>query len=1012
MIYLADIEKITKLMSPVTTTDYVVGKGVNFHPEGLFSEKIFGVKDSLERKVTFSYINLHCQILHPALVKPVWILNRKIIDAIERKQSFRFDDKGQLVEDENGNINGISSVVKNFKQMINREETDHRRIDMKNMVMNYLKNNMVFIDKCIVIPAYYRDAEIDEIHGGIRVKPINDYYIKILKQSIQLESISLTEGPMYDILASKMHELVGDLYDYIIKKISKKEGLVRQNILGKRVDFSGGAVITGASSEVKVDEIGIPFKMLVKLFEPFIIYDIHNSGRTNQKLFAELLKEYNGDTFSIPSTRRLMTNINKGFQLPEPLENLVKASVNRIILDKIILAKRDPALHAESVQAFKPKMVDGSTIKLNILKCSAYNADFDGDRMAVYVPVTKEAIQEAREKMLSSESRDSIKSVSDEFSKDVVIGLYALTRNNNSEKSPILIRDDKQLETLNPNDKIKYDGIVTTVGKVLFNKILPSKKYHVIEPVNKKIINSLTAKIYNDYLNVNDRVYVEFCHEVVKLGMKYYTIMAPSFSLSDFEIPNSILNMKQELDKAENASEASKITDKMTAALAKYVTEKETNIGVIGRAGGLKNGYSQARQILISKGLITDSKGDVRIIKNSYGDGFKSDEYFESGYGSRKGIIDRVINTSDTGYLSRQLVCALQRVEADPRIRDCRTKRFVTIKAVPDIAKRLVGRYIIDEDRKIVPFNLSKHTDQVIHLRSPIYCLTPSICNVCYGDLLMRNKTNYVGILAAEVCGERLTQTIMRTFHTGGSVSIKTIDIITEISRILDNSHRRLLEKNFVQEKSILKALSDGKIEIDMTDYLDPKKDIVITNSKIQLNYAYFRLKYADTSTDVTIDNKIEIDISDKNVIQNEESISIFYKKNSIVFDCIPTNEAFSEQVKIIESLLSGKTPYKNADHFLMKIYDQYSTLNTNSDLIHLEILASNLLRDKGNPSYPARLNPHYNPVVKSLKSIPRLESWLQSFAFEDPKASITTGLIYDRPSTETILEKLITGEF
>jgi DNA-directed RNA polymerase beta' subunit len=1012
MIYLADIEKITKLMSPVTTTDYIVGKSVNFHPEGLFSEKIFGAKDSSERRVTFSYINLHCQILHPALVKPVWILNRKIIEAIERKQSFRFDDKGELVEDENGDINGISSVVKNFKQMIDRKETDPRRIDMKNMVMNYLKNNMVFIDKCIVIPAYYRDAEIDEIHGGIRVKPINDYYIKILRQSIQLESISLTEGPMYDILASKMHELVGDLYDYIIKKISKKEGLVRQNILGKRVDFSGGAVITGASSEVKVDEIGIPFKMLVKLFEPFIIYDIHNSGRTNQKLFSELLKEYNGDTFSIPSTRRLMTNINKGFQLPEPLENLVKASVDRIIQDKIILAKRDPALHAESVQAFKPKMVDGSTIELNILKCSAYNADFDGDRMAVYVPVTKEAIQEAREKMLSSESRDSIKSVSDEFSKDVVIGLYALTRNNNSEKSPILIRDDKQLNTLNPNDKIKYDGIVTTVGKVLFNKILPSKKYHVIEPINKKIINSLAAKIYNDYLNVNDRVYIEFCHEVVKLGMKYYTIMAPSFSLSDFEIPDSILNMKQELDKAENASEASKITDRMTAALAKYVTEKETNIGVIGRAGGLKNGYSQARQILISKGLITDSKGDVRIIKNSYGDGFKSDEYFESGYGSRKGIIDRVINTSDTGYLSRQLVCALQRVEADPRIRDCRTKKFVTIKAVPDIAKRLVGRYIIDEDRKIVPFNLSKHTDQVIHLRSPIYCLTPSICNVCYGDLLMRNKTNYVGILAAEVCGERLTQTIMRTFHTGGSVSIKTIDIITEISRILDNSHRRLLEKNFVQEKSILKALSDGKIEIDMTDYLDPKKDIVITNSKIQLNYAYFRLKYADTSTDVTIDNKIEIDISDKDVIQTEESISISYKKNSIVFDCIPTNEAFSEQVKIIESLLSGKTPYKNADHFLMKIYDQYSTLNTDADLIHLEILASNLLRDKGNPSYPARLNPHYNPVVKSLKSIPKLESWLQSFAFEDPKASITTGLIYDRPSTETILEKLITGEF
>ena len=1011
MIYLADLYRSTKLMDPVTTPDYVVGKGANFHPEGLFSEQIFGPKDSPERRKIFSYIDLHCKVIHPALRKPIWLLNRKIIEAATRQESFKFDDNGVLVKDKEGDINGMSSVIANFEKLLAREETAQNRIDMKNMVLNYHKQGLVFIDKNIVIPAFFRDAEVDEVRGGLRIKPINDYYVKILRQAIQLESMSVDSGPMYDIMTAKTQELVDDLYNYIVKKISKKQGLVRQNILGKRVDFTGGAVITGGASEIKVDEIGVPFKMLVKLFEPFIIYDIHNSGNVDQKIFSQMLKEYNGDTFSIPSTRRLMSNIGKNFEIPDNLKGMLEASVDRVIKDKVVLAKRDPALHAESVQGFKPKRVDGNTIRLSILKCGAYNADFDGDRMALYVPVTKEAIEEAKDKMISSESKDSIKMVSDEFSKDVIIGLFALTQDSKHERAPITIKEESKLHDMDPTTKIKYNGKVTTVGRVLFNKILPSKKYYIDHAVGKKQINQLAAEIYNDYMT-RTKVYVDFCHNAVSLGMKYYTVMAPSFTMTDLvDIPPSVLKIKERLDKAKDPAEASNITDEMTAAMKDYVEKKKTNIGVIGQAGGLKNGYSQARQILVSKGLITDPAGEVRVIKTSYSEGFESDEFFKSGFGSRKGIIDRVINTADTGYLSRQLVYALQRVEADPAINDCRTKKFVTLKATPDIAKRLTGRYIINDDRKVVPFDIKKHLNQVIHLRSPMYCLTQSLCKTCYGDLLLRNKTKYVGILAAEVCGERLTQTIMRTFHVGGSVSIKTVNIIDELSRILDAAQKKILVRNVEQKESKLIALSPGSIEIKLSDYLDPRKDITTTTDKAELNYAYFKLKYSDIETDVTIDNRIIIDLGDKELVKTDNIITIKYEKGSEIFDCIPTSEAFSEQIKIIQSLLSGKTPYKNSDHFLMKIYDQYSEL-TGADFVHLEILASNLLRDKGNPSYPARMNPKYNATVVSLKAIPKVESWLQSFAFEDPNASITSGLIYDRPTDETILEKVITGKF
>jgi len=1012
MINIADIKKITQLLNPITSPDYVKGRGVDFHNEGLFSEQIFGPVDSPTRRETFSYIELNCKIIHPALVKPLHRLNRKIIQTVNREASFKLVD-GVLVVDDDGDINGITSIIKNFEMLMSRVEDSTLRHDMKNMIMNYWKNDMLFINQCLVIPAFYRDAEIDEVHGGLRIKPINDYYVKILRQSIQLESLSVTSGAMYDILAAKMQQLNDELYDYIVKKISKKQGMIRQNILGKRLDFTGGAVITGASNEIKVDEIGIPLMMLVKLFEPFIIYDIHNSGNVNQEKFVEFLKDYNGDSFGIPSTKRLLGNIARGFEIPDNLMDMIKAIVVRVILDKVVVAKRDPALHAESVQAFKPVMVDGNTIKLNILKCSAYNADFDGDRMAIYVPVTKEAIEEAKEKMITSTSRDGMYRIADDFSKDVVIGLYALTQSPKGDKAPLKIKDDRELEKLNPLTRVEYDGKITTVGRILFNQIVPSVKYQISGPVDKKLINKMAKDVYNEYNSKNMTKYVDFCHDVVTLGMKYYTIMAPSFTLTDLmDIPDSITKMKSELIKAKTPAEASVVADKMTKALQKYVEKKGTNIGVIGKAGGLKNGYSQARQILVSKGLIVDPKGDIRIIKNSYGDGFDSDEFFETGYGSRKGIIDRVINTAETGYLSRQLVFALQRVEADPRIHDCKTKRFMTIKVTSDIARRLSGRYIINDDLKLESFDAKKHTGKIIHLRSPLYCLTPNICNACYGDLLLRNKSRYVGILAAQVCGERLTQTIMRTFHVGGSVSIKTINVMDELGRILEPMHKNILLKNFKQEKSKLIALSDGKIEIRISDYLDAKKDIIISKDDMVLNYAYFKLFYGGVDLDVVIDNKIEIDLKDKELKKTDDGYIIQYSAGDVVFDCIPTSEAFSEQVKMIQALFSGNVPYKNSDHFLMKIYDQYMTLNTDTDLIHLEILASNLLRDKGNPSYPARLNPSYNPIAKSLKSIPRLESWLQALAFEDPKNSITTGLIYDKPTDETILEKIVTGGF
>lgn len=1181
MIQLLQLERITEGLTPVSSPEYVSGKGLSLHPEGLFSESIFGSKDTSERRKTYSYVDLHCKVLHPALNTIIRKIEKKILLAINREATFNLDDHGFFISDPEGELNGISSIIKNFDK-INLRAGSQSREDLIKMIKSYYKKDMIFISKIIIVPPYFREIELDEKTGGYNVNPLNEYYVKILRLSNQIESVD--EGELFEVLSIKMNKLVLDLYEFISNQISQKQGLIRSNLLGKRADFTGRAVITGASSEVKIDEIGVPFKMLVKLFEPFIIYDIINSGNVDKIKLSDAMHEYNQMALSVPSIRSLLTGISKGDELTENLDNMIKASVQRAIKDKVVLAKRDPALHAESIQAFYPVMVDGNTIRLSVLKAKDFNADFDGDScfsdirivygsnkkewcgniselekldlklfkqrnkytksngivvtkfdpqidvfidsinlesgiieekqitefskhenlimykvsdpkkrfkdfwvsedhslilydkesgtlrkespkkvrkgkdylvqkrgdkvsyiivdevnilhdasktvaydftvkdnftfctddgvfiqdtMALYVPVTKEAIEEAKQKMIVSHSKDSMHQLVEGFSKDMVIGLYVLTRESPTKKATIKIRDEKELDTLDPTTPLIYNTKKTTVGRVLFNKILPSRFPFVNEPINKKKINELALKIYEKY---SKDVYVEFCHESVKIGMKYFTIVAPSFSLNDFKIPPVLIKLKDQLSKTKDPEEANKIINQMEKDLKEYLIKSGSSLGLMAEAGGLK-GYSQVRQILVAKGLIQDSSGNAMTpISNSYGDGLQSREFFDSGVGARSGMIDRVINTSTTGYLSRQLVYALQRIEADPAIKDCRTKRQFKIKVESDIAKRLDGRNIVTDDGKVIPFDKSKHFGKVVQLRSPIYCLSERVCATCYGELLFRNKSHYVGVMAAQVLGEPLSQTIMRTFHVGGSVTLKTFDLIAIITRLMTEKEKSKFVKIFKQTDSALISGMDGTLIIDRDFFKEPKKDVVIVpNETINMAYGYFKMVFENKELDITIDNPTVINLKNKELIEDGNKITIKFKKGDEVFHCPPKTEAFSKQVKIIESLLSGRQPWKSADHFCLKLYDIYRDLS-GCDLIHIEILASNLLRDKNNPSWPARLNKNYNATVGNLKSIPGLESWLSSLSFENFNESITKGLVYDRPEKETILEQIVTG--
>jgi len=1004
MLKLIDLNRITSGLDPVSSPEYFVGKTTTFHPDGLFSEKIFGSLDTPLRKKTYSFVELNCQILHPALYPVIRRLKRNILEAMSGEQSFSITEEGDLILDPKGDISGLSSVIENFSRIKFRGESSARD-DLIKMIQYNFRKDLVFIDKCYIIPPHYRPIEIRET-GEISVSPINDFYVKIIRLATQLQAIK--SGTVFDVLAYRMNQLVLELYSYLTSRVSKKTGILRGDVLGKRVDFTARAVISGSAAELRPDQLGIPLNIMVKIFEPFIIYDLLNSNFTPKEELSKELEDYNKSKLSALALRRLFVAIYKQDEVPNGLLGILIKAINRAIKDKVVLAKRDPALHAESVQAFYPVLVPGNTIKIHPIKCSAFNADFDGDQMALFVPVTRQAIEEAKEKMMITISKDGMNQIMDSFEKDTAIGIYVLTQiPKTSRKTPVVIRKPEDLKNLDMYDPVRYDSQITTVGRVLFNQVFPEGMEFINDAVSKKQLNQLANSVYKKF---GREVYIKFSDDITKLSFKYGTIASPSFGLEDLEVPNDILKVKEEI-KGMSPEEASIAIQKTTKDLGVYLEDKKGNLGVIGKAGALKGGYDQTRQILVAKGLTMDSSGNVsKPISNSYAEGFTSIDFFKTGSGSRKGISDRVLNTADTGYLTRKLVYALQRVEADGNIFNCGTSRAFDLKITNDIAKRLTGRYLLTKQGRPISFDANNFIGKIVPLKSPIYCLSSKICKTCYGDLLERNNTPYVGILAGQIFGERGTQLIMRTFHTGGAVSLSSIDILKSIIDPLDDKTSRYVRKYFKQEKNNFISLVSGNLVIRTSEYLDPKKDIIRTNSNYQLQYGYFHiLTEHDIIFDATLDIKTEVPITGKKVIINDNQVVIPFSKNEVIFTCSPQTDAFTDKVKIIQHLLSGKKPWTSAGHFVMKVYDQYSSL-TNCDLCHFEVLAGQLLRDASNPSFPARLNSNYKAVIGSLKKIPALESWLSALMFEDPNTAVSTGLVYDREHKESVLERIVSG--
>jgi len=993
-----NLKEFSKHLVPVTSTQFFT-RTDEFHPQGLFSEIIFGPAGSLDRRRIFSYINLQSKVIHPTAFKILIQLDRKIEKFVSALSLFSVDKSGVLQEDEKG-VNGISAFIKLFPKINFRGESSDREKYIKLLKKSYQEDTL-FIDKVPVIPPSYRDTFTDEETKEKTIDPLNDYYIKILKQSFSVRS-SGRSGTVYDLMNWSVQLAVNDHNEFIQTRVGKKYGIIRSQLLGKRVDFSGRAVIASGPT-LKADEIGVPLRMAVSLFEPFLIHILLYSNIINRDELQKEMKSFTGTELSVESIRRVIKSIKGGDSIPKPLVEIFFSATETAIHNRVVLAKRDPVLHAESVRGFKPVLIMGNVIQVSSLCVGGFNADFDGDTMALFHPLTDEAQIDARKMMRTNTGNTT--TISFDLSKEMCVGLFEITKDIKLNKSPVGVTKEILENATDPYIPVTFRGHSTTMGKAIFNYCLPDKYPFIDQQVTKKIANGILYKIHE---TLGPEIAKDVANKLKNVGFKFSTIMAPSISLDDIRIPDSILKLKNKLE-GKSIEEQIEIIDQMKEIMIKYL--KDTGVYDLVESGATK-GWDQPLQILVSKGIISDPSGNIlSAIKGSFSDGLTPKEYFKAASGARKGLIDRVINTSDTGYTSRKLAFLLGPVEADLYLKDCKTERVLRLKLTKDLIGRLTGRFVI-KGSKIIEFNKDDYKEgDSINLRSPIYCRSPKICHICYGRLLERHKTPYVGIVAAQQVGERGTQLILRVFHLGGAIKISVRDILQDI---VDNDplvDKSKISKYLNQIGNDLISKGSCKLTINLEDYeIEKSIEIIEEESIVWVKSLISRIEFHDTVFDIILDYAVELKIKDM-VKEGKERIILNYQDGDSILQVPLEKQELKEQVLYVNRLLGGGEVFKDTLHLLMKLYKVYGPIAGDMDLVHLEILISQSLRDKNDESIPARLGKHPDdPAMANIKKNVFSSGFVHGLAFENTGLAIKTGLITEQKMEPSIIEKILTG--
>jgi DNA-directed RNA polymerase subunit beta' len=636
----------------------------------------------------------------------------------------------------------------------------------------------------------------------------------------------------------------------LAEMLKGKQGRFRQNLLGKRVDYSGRSVIV-VGPELKLHQCGLPKKMALELFKPFLYARLDKLG--------------------------LATTIKQAKRLVEKEKSEVWDCLEYIIREHPVLLNRAPTLHRLGVQAFEAKLIEGNAIELHPLVCAAFNADFDGDQMAVHIPLSLEAQLEARVLMMST---NNILSPSNGKpiivpSQDIVLGIYYLSQADENDKKPKGIfsgvdeieqaLETKSIslhskivsifETVDIDGSVKVEKYTSTAGRFLLANILPKNKDIKFSLVNRLLTKKNVSEVIDTIFRFcGQKETVIYCDRIKSLGFKHAFKAGISFGKDDLLIPKTKENLINDTKKQIEGYEKqysdglitrgekynkvvdiwSKCTDTVANEMMKEISSAEkvydddrieTNSVYMMADSGARGSQAQMKQLAGMRGLIAKPSGEIietPIISN-FKEGLSVLEYFNSTHGARKGLADTALKTANSGYLTRRLCDVAQDVQITKAACDPKKRSSVYISEIieggnilvslservlgrviaEDIKNPVTGENILKKDKLIDEFDCEKIDAagvKSVNVYSVITCAsTKGVCQVCYGRDLARGKLvsigEAVGMIAAQSIGEPGTQLTMRTFHVGGTAQIKEeSQIVTQTNGKLNIINKNLIE--------------------------------------------------------------------------------------------------------------------------------------------------------------------------------------------------------------------------
>lgn len=701
------------------------------------------ITTSEERSKRYAKISLPYTILNPLvymLVKKAKPSCKKILnDILFYKQAYYFDEEGLIkpydpnVDTDKYKLEGIDGTKKYILHLCKNSDKAE---------LEFIKTNedIITCNSVVVIPPAFRSFSKNS-NGSCTTDALNKHYQELLIRINNITKLSFLLKEDSDQLKSyfntvQIHTI--NIYEYIIDKLSKKTGLIRGNILGKRVDFSGRAVIS-PDPTLNLDECKIPYLILLEMYKPKLItYLVNRKVVTRHNKASDLI-----DQCIVKNDQSLLPI----------LEDFIK--------DKVCILNRQPTLHRLSVLAFKVLINPGNTIMIHPLVCASYNADFDGDQMAVYVSMTDKCTDDIRSKIgiwnnLLSPTDGTLVPRPNQ---DIILGIYTATK-------------------LNTNKIYEYKNAKLSKGRYLFNQCLPIDYPLIDDTVDKNTL----LNILNDIaLTYTPSECIKTLDAVKNLGFELstangYTLSIDDLYIEEFEDFTNTLNgtVEENIYKLNNNQKIQRKIRKKP-----YYTYIES---------GARGSMDQLTQLVVARGYVADVNNKIRpnMIKSSLSVGLDQREFFDSSWGTRKGLLDTALSTSSSGYLTRQLIYSTVNMELG-EVDDCGTEDYVELdiliknkdgsindKATEKLARSLIWRYIVSLDGKttylITKNNYKAIIGRKIKLRSPIYCKSKKICKKCYGNLSNVLHSDQIGIIATQGLGEISTQLVLRTFHISGVV--------------------------------------------------------------------------------------------------------------------------------------------------------------------------------------------------------------------------------------------------